>query len=483
VKLGAASSLAAVGASWLRPLRAAAQASGGPRQRVLILGAGVAGLSAAYELRQLGHEVIVLEAQLRPGGRVLTIRDPFADGLYGEAGAGRIPGHHDLTHRYIERFGLELEPFAPDDLDTIDFIRGHRVRHPARGEVALQSYGLKLTDEELRLGFSGMSEKTMRPLVSELGDVNAAGWPGAALKKYDDVSTNELRRRFGYSKDFIELSSLGWGNSSHHPGSALWNLRGMATGGGMGSGPLMRIKGGMDLLPKAFARELANEIHYGCEVVRIEQDAREVRLRYKRRGAFETASGDRLVVTLPFTVLRHLEVAPAFSLAKTAAIREMVYAPITRVLLQVRRGSWLEEGMSGYARTDLPCEIWQPSFNRPGPRALLVVYVKSDEAEHLVSMSDAARVDEIARHVAQVFPGIERFIENGVSKSWDADPWARGAYATFATGQVTRFLPHLATAEGRVHFAGDHTSPWFGWMQGSFHSGNRVAREIAGAQG
>src|SRR5262249_2073783 len=150
-----------------------------------------------------------------------------------------------------------------------------------------------------------------------------------------------------------ELSSLGWGNSPHHPGSALWNLRGMATGGGGGgSGPLMRIKGGMDLLPKAFARELADEIHYGCQVFRIEQDAREVRLRYRPRGVVETVSGDRLVCALNFSVLRHIEVAPAFSPAKTAAIREMVYTSITRVLLQVRRGPWLEQGMSGYARTD-----------------------------------------------------------------------------------------------------------------------------------
>lgn len=78
----------------------------------------------------------------------------------------------------------------------------------------------------------------------------------------------------------------------------------------------------------------------------------------------------------------------------------------------------------------------------------------------------------------QVFPGIREDFERGVSKSWDEDPWARGAFAYFRPGQMLSLLPHIARPEGRVHFAGEHTSPWSGWMQGALESGLRAAREI-----
>ena len=89
----------------------------GAPKKVIIIGAGLAGLSAAYELTQAGHDVTVLEARTRPGGRVLTLRDPFAEGLYAEAGATRIPNHHDFTLKYVEFFGLTLDPFQSASLD------------------------------------------------------------------------------------------------------------------------------------------------------------------------------------------------------------------------------------------------------------------------------------------------------------------------------------------------------------------------------
>jgi monoamine oxidase len=84
----------------------------------------------------------------------------------------------------------------------------------------------------------------------------------------------------------------------------------------------------------------------------------------------------------------------------------------------------------------------------------------------------------VVEHLDRVFPGVRGFVENGVTKCWDQDPWSRGAYGSFGPGQMLRMVPYLTSIEGRVHFAGDHTSPWVGWMQGALHSGNRVAREI-----
>ena len=97
-------------------------------KRVIIVGAGLAGLCAAYELGTLGHDVTVLEAQTRPGGRVQTLRDPFDDGLFAEAGASRIPTSHDLTLGYARLFGLTLLPFQPARVPSIRYAYGQRSR-------------------------------------------------------------------------------------------------------------------------------------------------------------------------------------------------------------------------------------------------------------------------------------------------------------------------------------------------------------------
>src|SRR5436189_2115163 len=88
-------------------------------KKVIIIGAGMAGLSAGYELTQLGHDVTILEARNRPGGRVQTLREPFSDGLYAEAGAARIPDNHDLTLKYVKLFDVPLEPMYPSKLSSL----------------------------------------------------------------------------------------------------------------------------------------------------------------------------------------------------------------------------------------------------------------------------------------------------------------------------------------------------------------------------
>ncbi len=121
---------AALSASSLDPLafgQRSLERRGTPK-KVIIVGAGLAGLSAGYELTQVGHDVTILEARARPGGRVHTLRDAFSEGLYAEAGATRIPDHHHFTLKYAELFGLALDPFQPPDSPTIYYARGQRIR-------------------------------------------------------------------------------------------------------------------------------------------------------------------------------------------------------------------------------------------------------------------------------------------------------------------------------------------------------------------
>src|SRR5262245_23429313 len=128
----------------------------GPARKVIIIGAGLAGLSAAYELTKAGHDVTVLEAQSRAGGRVFTLRAPFSDDLYAEAGAMYIPDTHDLTLHYVKEFNLPLDQRVTPNLSYVNYVRGKRF---VLSEGARIEPLFKLTPEEQRLGAGGLWQK------------------------------------------------------------------------------------------------------------------------------------------------------------------------------------------------------------------------------------------------------------------------------------------------------------------------------------
>lgn len=386
------SSLAAAGVSLL-PAKSLANTLIGPSvspKRVLILGAGLSGMVAGYELSQLGHSVTILEARMRPGGRVHTLREPFSDGLYAEAGAARIPENHDLTLKYIKQFDLPLEPMYPSRLQAMRLDGGQR------------------------------------------------------RQVYPESFTEVLGQNFG--------SELG-GNPSR------WS----------------KIKGGNDLFPKAFAQRLADKIHYGAPVVRIEQDANSASAVFLRNGSPETMSADHILCAMPFSVLRRVELPVTnFSERKRDIIQKLPYDAVTRVYLQAKKRSWEEKGLSGFAFTNEAVEIWQPTWSQPGPRGILMTYARPGQAERIASLKEAERISSTLTQLDDIFPGLRQNFEGGTSKVWMEDEWSRGAWSFVGP----RDFVQANKAEGRIHFAGEHLSPFFSWMQGALQSGLRAVKEI-----
>jgi monoamine oxidase len=447
-----------------------------PAKRILIIGAGLSGLVAAYELTQAGHDVTILEAQMRPGGRVLTLREPFSDGLYAEAGAARIPDNHDVTLHYAKHFGLKLVPFYPDKLDGVYLLRGKRVRVQAGRDVDLSQVPFDLTSEERRLGMSGLSEKYLGAAMRAMGDPNAPDWPNAAAKSYDRVSQAEFLREQGASHGAIELLEYPFQSAEDDPVSFLWNLREFWYGSQETT--RYKIAGGNDLLPKAFAAKLQERIHYGSPVVRIEQDSSKVSAVVSQRGMHHTFEADRLICTIPFPVLRRVEVQPPFSELKRRAIAELQYDPVTRTILQCRTRYWEKDGYNGFGISDLPQEIWHPTHDQPGTRGLLASYMLTGVGQRVSAMPEDKRFEFVSREMEKVHPGLLANLEGAVSKVWPADPWAGGAGALHAPGQLTTICVGIERAEGRVHFAGEHTSLLPYWMQGALQSGLRAAKEV-----
>lgn len=447
--------------------------AGAARKKVLIVGAGLAGLVAGYELTQAGHDVTLLEASLRAGGRVYTLREPFSDSLYAEAGAGRIPEWHEITLKYVRLFGLSLAPFYPTEGASILHLRGRRIRLRPNEKLDLASLPFALTPEERALGLDGLEARYIDSALKELGDPSALGWPSESLKQYDQMTWPEFLRSRGASPGAVKLlvALSGWENDS-----ALDYLRDDL--GHRGAKHLSKICGGNDLLPRAFAARLAEKIHYGSPVVRLEQDAQGVRAVCLQAGMQQTLSADQLICTIPFPCLKRVEISPPLSPEWRCAVEQLYYDPVVRVYCQTRRKFWLADGLNGFAETDDPMEIWNPTYNQPGVRGILHCYLEDAVTRRVAAMPAEERIRFGVAAIERTFPGLRDHLEGATQFCWGDQPWARGAYPVFMPGQITAWDALIRQSEGRIHFAGDAASPFPGWMQGALHSGLRAAREV-----
>jgi len=448
-------------------------------KKVLIIGAGLAGLVSAYELTQAGHDITILEAQMRPGGRVLTLREPFSDGLYADAGAARIPDNHDITLYYVRHFGLGLVPFYPNKLARVWVLGGKRIPVPPRTDLDLSQVPFELTEEERRVGFSGLMEKYLGDALRAIGNPGVPDWPSGAARAYDNVSQAEFLRQQGASHGAIELLEYPFASAEDDPVSLLWNLRDYWYA--KRETTRYKIEGGNDLLPKAFAAKLKDKIHYGTPVVRIEQDSNKVRAIAVQSGTHHPFEADRVICTVPFPALRRVEVQPPFSERKRKAIAELRYDPVTRITLQCRSRFWEKDGYNGFGISDLPQEVFHPTFDQPGTRGLLVSYMLVGVGQRVGAMDPDRRTEFASHEMEKVHPGLLDHLEGCVSKVWPADPWAGGAGSQPSPGQLTTICVGIERPEGRVHFAGEHISGYPYWMQGALQSGLRVAEEVNGA--
>ena len=456
----------------------------GPPAKIVLVGAGLAGLVAAYELTQAGHDVTILEARERPGGRVQTLREPFSDGLYAEAGPFSFSNAHPLMVYYTKFFRLPLDPsLVPRHLSQLYMLRGQRVEVKPGKQAG---WPLDLTPQERRLGIDGMIRKYVDSILRDLGDVSRADWPPLTLEQYDEMNFAEFLRRQGASPDAVALLRLGyfdvWGDGADRV-SALSILRDAALHQKAKSS-WYRIRGGNDLLPKAFAERLKDRIRYNSPVVSMEQDSQSASAVFLEQGSPERLSADRIICAIPFSVLRRIKVLPPFSPAKQQAIEQLRYTSLARVYLQSKTKFWIERGLSGWAVTDLPIKwVWDTTPQGMGPRGILQSFTAGAEARRLATMNQTERIRFALDGTEQLFPGTRENFERGASKSWDEDEWARGAYACCEPGQMRALLPHIARPEGRIHFAGEHTSAWFGWQEGALESGRRAAEEVNARMG
>jgi len=449
----------------------------GKPKKVIIVGAGLAGLSAGYELKRAGHTPIILEAQQRVGGRVYTLRDPFTEGLYAEVGAMRIPRAHKLTLEYVEKFGLKTNDFTMDNPNAYYYIGGSKVRaSEANADPSL--LGFEVHEHEKGLNVGRMYSKALQSMMDMLEKSGDSAWDEIVVQ-YDQYSTREFLEMNGWSEGMIEMFGLLANQESVMNSSFLELFR---EDSGNYYTNMVEIEGGTDRLPHAFLPELKDNVRFGAKMIAMDQSPNDVTIHYQTKAGRFTETGDYAIITVPFPVLRHVEVLKPFTRSKQRAIRQLHYDASAKILFQCKRRFWEEDDgiFGGGTLTDLPIRnLYYPDHGRESGRGIILAsYTWSEDAQRWGSLKPDDRIIQALDDVAEIHPQILKEFEVGTSWMWHDDEFAGGAFALFDPGQQTLLHAEIVKPEGRIHFAGEHTSLHHAWIQGAIESGLRAAVAI-----
>jgi monoamine oxidase len=454
--------------------------SDGRPKKVVIVGAGMAGLVAGYELKRAGHVPVILEAQQRVGGRVHTLREPFTDGLYAEVGAMRIPRAHVLTLEYIQKYGLKTNDFTMDNPNAYYYIGGRKLR-ASEASTDPGVLGFDISEQERGCTAAELWGRTIQPLIAMLENDGEPAWD-EIVAKYDQYSTREFLEVKGWSEGAIEMYGLLANQEAVMNSSFLEVFREDA---GNFYTNMLEIQGGSDRLPHAFLPELMSNIRFGAKMFAIDQSPDDVTIHYRTSAGRFKETAEYAIITVPFPVLRHVEVLKPFARAKQRAIRQLHYDASAKILFQCRRRFWEEDDgiFGGGSITDLPIRnLYYPDHGREtGRGVILASYTWSEDAQRWGSLFHHDRIEQALEDVAQIHPQVLEEFEVGASWMWHDDEFAGGAFALFDPGQQTLLHQQIIAPEGRIHFAGEHASLHHAWVQGAIESGLREAIAISRA--
>lgn len=430
--------------------------------RVLVAGAGLAGLTAAVELRHLGCDVTIVEARRRVGGRVLTWRTAGGGGPQGELGGDLIDEDQRGIRELANAMGLQLTPVLEGGFAFLHRGNGQRRRVAAVPDDSRTRHYM----EELVRAF----------------DLAEGRWDSAIAEALARRSVTEWLNEVGADESW-RARTLGFrGFFLADPGqlSLLAFVEQFTSGGDPSKGRMYRIRGGNDCLPRAMAERFAGRLHLGHELVKITQDGTRVLASVRvGTGELQEIESEFAVLALPTTTLRHVEFSPRLPDLQRDAIERLRYGRATKVLLHFDSQPWRQPGGPLAFATDLPIgAVWDASEDQPGPDGLLTVLAGGSISTAVQAEIASGGMERLRDHLTWLHLEDARLL-GGECATWEDDVWARGGYAYFDPGFDPPLRAWLARPHGRVTFAGEHTSyKWQGYMNGAVESGQRAVMEL-----
>lgn len=437
----------------LATLRAGLPGPASPPRHIVIVGAGIAGLTSALLLKEAGHRVTILEARNRLGGRIFTYRG-FAGGMYGEFGAMRFPRQHHLGQYLIhERFRLPTTPFPMSDEDTFVYLNGRGVR---RSAFTAETYDFPLAPGEQGLAPADLMLQVMAPLIEMAAQ--PGGW-AQLVAQYDRYSL------LGY------LIERGVSEGARALMGPLLNLEGRFHFSLVEwfchyhedvFGDLEYIDAGADTLADSFAPLLLDDIRFGAEVHAIEQGPNGVIVRYGTEvGAEGAVTGDECIVTVPFVLLRHMEIG-GLDVAKSFNLRNVYYGRAHKIFMQFSRRWWVEDEhiTHGVTVTDLAIRnvVYTPAGQNPAiERGVLIAsYAWEQDSMAYSMLTEHQRIAQAMEDLCKIHPQARDTFEFGVSHDWALDPYAGGIGPLFRPFEMgSEAYDDVIRPVDRVWFAND----------------------------
>lgn len=452
----------------------------GDGKRVVMIGGGLSALCAAYELRNAGFEVVVLERGQRIGGRLFTMRGYFADDQWAEMGGTRIPSHHALTLGYARKFGIEIDKFPDDDARAVYMIDGQRWVHRAGEDIGPKLPGAwGISTKERENGLPWIKSDFVKQAFPELGDPNDPSWPNAAQLEFDKVTFVDYLRSKGASETAIKIIRATNGAEVDMYSALAW----------LGLEVLdkdwdatHRMRGGNDQLPGSLAKDLGNAVIKGARVVAVRQEEGGAVVTYRDKdGAQHEERGDWVVCAVAPPILAEIEWKPGLSEVKRRAAASVIMQPCTRINLQFSSRFWYDsDKLKGLniAHTDAPIErLWDMAATQPGKHGILTVYTQADRAVAAAAIPASQREKWALGHIETFLPGATAACVKSNSWVWHEQDWVKGGWMALKPGQFDLYQG-LRAPEGRITFCGDHTTLGSGWMQGALDSAHRVVEEL-----
>ncbi|XP_032845715.1 L-amino-acid oxidase [Tyto alba] len=446
---------------------------------VVIVGAGISGLTAAKLLQDAGHTVTILERSGRIGGRIRTYR-PEGQDWYVELGAMRLPKNHSLVREFIKQFDLKLNPFIQTDNKTWYFINGTRTRAE---EVDRNPNILNYTVKPSERGKSA-SQLYREALNKAFKDFQSTDCK-TYLDNYDSFSTKEYLIKVGnLSQGAVQMiGDLMNEDAGFYLSflASLWNFDVFF------NESFDEITGGFDQLPKAFHRKLPNVIQLNCTVETIMTKGNKVHVSYRAPDTLAptVVTADYVLVTSTAKATRLIKFLPPLSPAKTHALRSIHYASASKIFLACTEKFWEKDGIrGGYSITDRPSRfIYYPSHNfSSGVGVILASYTWNDDAEFFLPLTDAECLDLVFQDLSAIHQVSKEYLQSTCSQyvieKWQQDKHSMGAFAAFTPYQFADYSRALFEHEGRVHFAGEHTAQPHAWIDTSMKSAIRAASNI-----
>jgi monoamine oxidase len=468
--------LASVGTSILPPSvsftelyagRRSNSSTGNPK-KVLVAGAGIAGLCCAYELMKRGHEVKVLEASGRHGGHVFTRRDALSDGLYADLGAEHItkPGYEKFWE-YTKEFNLEVLPYPrrknilrriDDKFYSEEMLLDSTVLKQFGFNQREIAYIQQHTFPELRRLF-------LQPYLEKFTDEYQPF--GVGFDHMDNTPVTELYKTEGASQ--AALRFLGGDQTSALYAlwkSAILKLRGVAEY----PVDVYRLKGGNQGLPNAFARALGEKVKLNCPILSIEHGDSGVSVLYRQFGEVKKESADFLANCIPPPAFRKISLDPPLPAEKQNALNNVRYDSYSRLVFQASSAFWKDDGLS------INMQLGHPQIGS--------VWQVADEIDtHRVALMGVAPAGGNPLRALEAFkamyPGKTVPVEQALIKDWSKDLHAPTCERLdFPLNTLNQFWPHVMTPFKCIHFAGASCDNLNWGMEAATRSANRVAEEI-----